>query len=780
MKRFGRIRRGLALLLALLPAVARSGGGPQNVLIVVNDGDPDSQELGRYYREARGIPERNVCHLNLSAPLHNTFLDIFEKSIRDPILAHIRDEKLSDQIDFLALCMDTPTRINDSESITAALFYGFKNAPPAPPCQLSPSTLSFYFNAERAFTHDLAGRENPHYLAMMLTGPAPRDARALVDRGAACDGTAPTGTFYLVKPPGDPDRNIRYRLFDELDFHARFMPGFPRRVFSEENTLTGLTDILGYLTGGPNHPETFWTANQYLPGAIADQLTSFSGLLPVPPMGQGSMLQWIGAGATASYGTVSEPCNFLEKFPSPMVLFWYARGFNLAESYWMGVAHPYQGLFVGDPLAAPYARPPRVTVAAPAAGQTVSGTVTVRVSAAGTPECPCAALDFYLDDLRVGTVTNIRPQAWNEVYLEFDGQEYSYILGESDDLPAAVRGLAREARKNPMLNAVPFGDRLMLMDGRIGKRGSTTPYGARVEQGLGPPPGFGARNLTPALLDGTYAARKYVMLQGAAAAGDAVECRVTLGNGLIATARVEAAEGEAALDVAKRLKAALDSHPVLAGPDGIRIADLKAKADRADFALESRTAGPPGVAILLRYAILPKTPGAGLAPPVAYEGRLSDNMDLMSSRGMLLFHCGRETLAAEFPWDTSGIPDGPHVLRLVARDGTAVQTQGHAFVPVVVRNTDRRCRLTGVESGQVVRAGARLSLGVECEPADFPVGAVDFLVEGKIADRAGKAPFHGTVDTAPYRGGRVSVQVRVADADGRQTLSDPVWISVPR
>jgi hypothetical protein len=35
---------------------------------------------------------------------------------------------------------------------------------------------------------------------------------------------------------------------------------------------------------------------------------------------QMSSLRWLEAGATASYGTVSEPCNHWQKFPHPSVL----------------------------------------------------------------------------------------------------------------------------------------------------------------------------------------------------------------------------------------------------------------------------------------------------------------------------------------------------------------------------------------------------------------------------------------------------------------------------
>jgi uncharacterized protein (TIGR03790 family) len=94
----------------------------------------------------------------------------------------------------------------------------------------------------------------------------------------------------------------------------------------------------------------------FLPGALADHLTSFGGRLD-DPMGQMSVLSWIDAGATATYGTASEPCAHLQKFPNPQALvLFYVQGATAMETYWKSVAWPQQGVFVGEPLAAPFAR----------------------------------------------------------------------------------------------------------------------------------------------------------------------------------------------------------------------------------------------------------------------------------------------------------------------------------------------------------------------------------------------------------------------------------------
>jgi uncharacterized protein (TIGR03790 family) len=95
----------------------------------------------------------------------------------------------------------------------------------------------------------------------------------------------------------------------------------------------------------------------FLPGAAADHLTSSGGVLEECTR-QMSALEWLRQGATATYGTVSEPCNHPGIFPSPAVfLDHYLRGDTLLEAYWKSVAMPGQGLFIGEALAAPYRGP---------------------------------------------------------------------------------------------------------------------------------------------------------------------------------------------------------------------------------------------------------------------------------------------------------------------------------------------------------------------------------------------------------------------------------------
>ena len=119
----------------------------------------------------------------------------------------------------------------------------------------------------------------------------------------------------------------------------------------DADELRDRRDVLFYFTGlaAVAGLETL----RFRPGAIADHLTSTGGVLT--GHAQMSALRWLEAGATASYGTVVEPCNFATKFPQPaLAIARYTRGETVLEAYWKSVAMPGQGVFVGEPLAAPF------------------------------------------------------------------------------------------------------------------------------------------------------------------------------------------------------------------------------------------------------------------------------------------------------------------------------------------------------------------------------------------------------------------------------------------
>ena len=179
---------------------------------------------------------------------------------------------------------------------------------------------------------------------------APDDAWLLTNPGrpiVAADATRPAGTAYLLST-ADRARNVRASSYSEI---TEKLGAFVRVETIEADALTGRDDVLFYFTGKARVPDL--DTLRFRDGAIADHLTSNGGTLVDSP--QMSALEWLDAGATASYGTVVEPCAFPQKFPHPgVVIARYLAGETLIEAYWKSVLWPGQGVFVGEPLARPY------------------------------------------------------------------------------------------------------------------------------------------------------------------------------------------------------------------------------------------------------------------------------------------------------------------------------------------------------------------------------------------------------------------------------------------
>ncbi len=184
---------------------------------------------------------------------------------------------------------------------------------------------------------------------MMLAGINFDQIKALIDRGIAADQSFPKGHAYLVITP-DKARSVRAGYFEQT---AKELAGvFPIEIVEAE-AITDRHDVLFYFTGLAHVPDLDTLG--FLPGALADHLTSAGGQLN--RSSQMSILRWLEAGATASYGTVVEPCNHMQKFPFPAVaMFHYALGASAMEAYWKSVAWPGEGVFVGEPLAQPLHR----------------------------------------------------------------------------------------------------------------------------------------------------------------------------------------------------------------------------------------------------------------------------------------------------------------------------------------------------------------------------------------------------------------------------------------
>jgi uncharacterized protein (TIGR03790 family) len=190
---------------------------------------------------------------------------------------------------------------------------------------------------------------------MLLAARSVESAKALIDRGIASDqqlgkrGVPDANAVFVTT--ADKARSVRSVLFPPSGRIAQV----GLNVLLREGADTGALQRVFLFQTGAVRVEHIDPA-QWVSGALADHLTSFGGHL-LDAQGQMSALDWLESGATASYGTVSEPCNHLQKFPHPQVLLLnYVQGATALEAYWRSVAWPAQGVFIGEPLAAPFGR----------------------------------------------------------------------------------------------------------------------------------------------------------------------------------------------------------------------------------------------------------------------------------------------------------------------------------------------------------------------------------------------------------------------------------------
>ncbi|HEY4366957.1 MAG TPA: TIGR03790 family protein [Steroidobacteraceae bacterium] len=301
--------------------------------VIVNEADPLSIAIGDYYRRKRDIPEANIVRVRFDAT-HTTLSAAQFAALRADIGA-----RTAHNIQAYALTWVRPYRV-ECMSITTALAAGFDTAYCSERC--TSTRWSPYYNSNSYRPYDDFGLRP----AMSIAALDLPHARELIDRGVASDHSRAQGTAYLVAT-NDTRRNVRAAGYAD----ARLSAGtFPVEIVTAP-ALESRQDVMFYFIGAVD--VTDLATNKFLPGAVADHLTSFGGDL----LGNSQMssLRWLEAGATGSYGTVTEPCNITAKFPSPgLVMKRYLAGETLIEAYWKSVAMPGQGIFIGEPLARPY------------------------------------------------------------------------------------------------------------------------------------------------------------------------------------------------------------------------------------------------------------------------------------------------------------------------------------------------------------------------------------------------------------------------------------------
>ncbi len=429
---------------------ARAGGGPENVLVVVNPRSEESRAVADHYVRLRQIPECNVLKIEWAPDQLSTDVDTFRMGILGPLLAAIESRGLAGQIDCVAYAPGFPCEIdaradakrsvqgppvrwrdvgqadadelagwppilNPTCSITGltCLYQRVMDRDPAylglhtnrymrrpVPQQKGAPSLGFRGSLRFGPHGEIADHGSSYLLCVVLgvtggRGNTVEEILRYLDRAAASDGSRPKGTIYFLRS-GDIRSRVRQRAFApaarellRAGVAAEIVDGILPR---------GKRDVQGAMIGTA---EFDWTSSEstILPGAICEHLTSFGGDLSTDA-GQTPLVEWLRHGAAGASGTVCEPFAIQDKFPLATIHVHYARGCTLAEAFYQSVFGPFQLLVVGDPLCRPWARIPRVSVEGVAAQATVSGRIVVTPSAVVPGGGRIDRFELFLDGRR--------------------------------------------------------------------------------------------------------------------------------------------------------------------------------------------------------------------------------------------------------------------------------------------------------------------------------------------------------------------------------------------
>ena len=109
-----------------------AGGGPENVLLVVNVEDATSMMLANHYIQLRNIPARNVVYLKNIPKGEEIKLGQFKEKIAKPILAKIDQNQIGANIDYIVYSSGFPTIVN-VDAHFKMLVQAFKDAGKQPP-----------------------------------------------------------------------------------------------------------------------------------------------------------------------------------------------------------------------------------------------------------------------------------------------------------------------------------------------------------------------------------------------------------------------------------------------------------------------------------------------------------------------------------------------------------------------------------------------------------------------------------------------------------------------
>jgi len=438
------------LLISQLSLNAYAGGGPANVLLMVNGEDSEAAEVAEHYEFERSLPPDHRCEVFGLDPSANEipYAD-YELNVLDALNDCLSILPQPDEIDVLLLVRGLPYRVAIPGGFTASLeamlqvsnatrhtgelvagsdqdqsggtYYATVRNPlwigagSEDDFELSNPYMAHYTTASkivnqdqqpRSFSRGTAGRywgidwDNNLFLVSRLDGFDYADAIDLIDRGVAADGHPPAAPITCMaaadsaRGARDPECHFAISMLDAAGINAEW-------IETHDPSLSGL-ELAGLMTGTTSLQDGI-DGNTWVPGAFAANLTSY-GATPnnfrcsdetgcPGTESQTSIARFVRGGATFTHGATNEPLN--NSFPGAGMYLLSTMGYGAIESAFFTSKYLYwQSIYVGDPLSSPWAERPVVTI-----DGTVWADTPVSIEASHTEGI--RELRLYVDGVRV-------------------------------------------------------------------------------------------------------------------------------------------------------------------------------------------------------------------------------------------------------------------------------------------------------------------------------------------------------------------------------------------
>ncbi len=330
-------------------------GWPDNerVLIVVNNTDTDSVEIGNYYKEKRNVPNENVVEVWTSTLAAITY-DAYKTQIQTPIKNHIQNYNLHDKILYIVTTKGIPLKIFDRalDSYLADL-----NGQVNPDWGGNSGEENPYFEENKRFD-----RSYNTYLVARLSGPTAEYAKGLVDKALYAEkylSTASGEAWFDLRnqqPSLKSGHYVHAERFIETAYKMVERQGFETTVDKNAAMFPNGTckNTLFYYGWYSYHNFQPIFDGYFNVGAIAWHLDSASLYDLLDITDNNWSIQMLYRGATSVAGSVTEPYSFA--FSRGGIFYERLfKGFNLAEAWWTSIENTHwKMVLVGDPLYNPF------------------------------------------------------------------------------------------------------------------------------------------------------------------------------------------------------------------------------------------------------------------------------------------------------------------------------------------------------------------------------------------------------------------------------------------